>query len=81
MSFARGQHHFISKDCKQISSAGDGINGWLCAEHCDLVERLSSEKDKEMKSRLEQLKTESEERADRLKRHHSDALGALKAGN
>ena len=52
-----------------------------CVEHARLVERLRSDKDEEMHSRLQRLEQQTANRIELLRQQHSDALNALNAGN
>jgi len=51
-----------------------------CAEHASLVERLTSDKDREMKSRLEELERQTAERIETLQQQHSDMIDTLNTG-
>jgi len=49
-------------------------------EHARLVERLTSEKDQEMQTQLEQLEKETAKRIELLQKQHNDTLNKLNAG-
>ena len=53
----------------------------LGIEHARLVERLKSEKDAELNSRLEQLEKQTATRIELLQQQHSDTINSLNAGN
>ena len=52
----------------------------MCTEHARLVARLTSEKDGEMNSRLEQLQQQTDARIQQLQQQHSDMINALNTG-
>ena len=53
----------------------------MCTEHARLVERLRSEKDEEMNSRLQQLEEQTAKRIEILQKQHADTINTLHAGN
>jgi len=52
----------------------------MCIEHSRLVEKLTSEKDKERQTRLELLEMETTKRIEQLQRQHSDTINSLNQG-